>query len=184
MPKKAASEAAAPSKRKLNPPNPKGVNAYSAIKTDDNITALMVQIMTWPDVNLQDAQQVQQRIADYIIFCNSHEIRPGIAGMAASLGIERKRLWDIKNGIVNKYSDKYNVPKSVQDVVKKAYDTMEAMWEYSMQSGKINPPCGIFLGKNNFGYQDVVDYNITPKQDTSVLPSEDLQKRLESLPDE
>lgn len=184
MPKKAASEAAAPSKRKLNPPNPKGISAYSAIKTDDNITALMVQMLTWDDVDLQDAQQVQKRIADYISLCNTLDIRPGVVGMAASLGISRQRLREIKLGTANPKYGGVNVPRDVQFVVKKAYDTLELLWEYSMQSGKINPPCGIFLGKNNFGYQDVVDYNITPKQDTSVLPSEDLQKRLESLPDE
>ena len=31
-----------------------------------------------------------------------------------------------------------------------------------MNSGKINPVSGIFLGKNNFGYQDKTEYVLTP----------------------
>ena len=39
---------------------------------------------------------------------------------------------------------------------------MENMWENYMNSGKINPVSGIFLGKNNFGYQDKTEYVLTP----------------------
>ena len=33
-----------------------------------------------------------------------------------------------------------------------------------MENGKINPVSGIFLGKNNFGYQDKTEYVLTPNQ--------------------
>ena len=33
-----------------------------------------------------------------------------------------------------------------------------------MQSGKVNPVAGIFLGKNNYGYQDKTEYVLTPNQ--------------------
>ena len=39
---------------------------------------------------------------------------------------------------------------------------MEILWENYMQNGKINPVSGIFLGKNNFGYQDKTEYVVTP----------------------
>ena len=39
---------------------------------------------------------------------------------------------------------------------------MENMWETYMNSGKVNPVAGIFLGKNNFGYQDKTEYVLTP----------------------
>jgi hypothetical protein len=41
---------------------------------------------------------------------------------------------------------------------------MENLWENYMQNGKINPVAGIFLGKNNFGYQDKTEYVVTPNQ--------------------
>lgn len=31
-----------------------------------------------------------------------------------------------------------------------------------MNSGKVNPVAGIFLGKNNYGYQDKTEYVLTP----------------------
>ena len=43
---------------------------------------------------------------------------------------------------------------------------MENMWENYMNSGKINPVSGIFLGKNNFGYQDKTEYVLTPNTNT------------------
>ena len=41
---------------------------------------------------------------------------------------------------------------------------MENLWEQYMSSGKINPVSGIFLGKNNYGYQDKTEYVLTPNQ--------------------
>ena len=41
---------------------------------------------------------------------------------------------------------------------------MENLWETYMSSGKINPVSGIFLGKNNYGYQDKTEYVLTPNQ--------------------
>jgi hypothetical protein len=41
---------------------------------------------------------------------------------------------------------------------------METQWEGYMNSGKLNPVSGIFLAKNNFGYQDKTEYVLTPNQ--------------------
>ena len=41
---------------------------------------------------------------------------------------------------------------------------MENLWETYMNSGKVNPVSGIFLGKNNYGYQDKTEYVLTPNQ--------------------
>ena len=35
-----------------------------------------------------------------------------------------------------------------------------------MSSGKVNPVAGIFLGTNNFGYQDKTEYVLTPNTNT------------------
>ena len=55
---------------------------------------------------------------------------------------------------------------------------MENMWESYMNSGKINPVSGIFLGKNNFGYQDKQEMVLTPNtQNESDFSAEDIRKR-------
>ena len=47
-----------------------------------------------------------------------------------------------------------------------------------MQNGKINPVSGIFLGKNNFGYQDKQEHVITPNTNSdSDYNAEDIKQR-------
>jgi hypothetical protein len=59
---------------------------------------------------------------------------------------------------------------------------MEILWENYMQNGKINPVSGIFLGKNNFGYQDKTEMVVTPNTNSDTDYSvEDIRKRY--LPD-
>ena len=51
-----------------------------------------------------------------------------------------------------------------------------------MQNGKINPVSGIFLGKNNFGYQDKTEYVLTPNStNPDDYNADDIRKRY--LPD-
>ena len=55
---------------------------------------------------------------------------------------------------------------------------MENLWENYMQNGKINPVSGIFLGKNNFGYQDKTEYVVTPNTNAdSDFNADDIRKR-------
>jgi hypothetical protein len=50
---------------------------------------------------------------------------------------------------------------------------LEALWEDYMMNGKINPVSGIFLGKNNFGYQDKQEYVVTPN--TNAISEVDIK---------
>ena len=54
----------------------------------------------------------------------------------------------------------------VTNIIKKAYFMLENLWETYMSSGKVNPVAGIFLGKNNYKYQDKTEYVLTPNQQT------------------
>ena len=73
---------------------------------------------------------------------------------------------DAKNGYVATEGSGYKtaLPPEVAVVIKKAYFLLENLWENYMQSGKVNPVAGIFLGKNNYGYQDKTEYVLTPNQ--------------------
>ena len=56
---------------------------------------------------------------------------------------------------------------------------MEILWENYMQNGKINPVSGIFLGKNNFGYQDKQEMVLTPNTNKEAEYNvDDIKKRL------
>lgn len=144
-------------------------------------TSFALSIYSMPEIDITDAEQVNRRVVEYLSTCIDNDIKPGVATLAMALGIDRHRLQNILHGVSGENS---GITSNVRSTIKRAYSLFDAMWETNMQSGKINPACGIFLGKNNFGYKDVVDYNLTPKQDTEQVSADQLHMRLESLPDD
>lgn len=112
-------------------------------------------------VDMTDVEAVQSRINDFFMLYASNDMKPTVAGMAMALDMDRRRLWEIKTGNA-KPNGQYDLPPRVVDTIKKAYILMENLWETYMNSGKVNPVAGIFLGKNNYGYQDKTEYVLTP----------------------
>jgi len=52
-----------------------------------------------------------------------------------------------------------------------------------MQNGKISPPNGIFLGKNNFDYRDETQVVVTPNNPLQGMDADQARKRLvEAIP--
>ena len=95
-----------------------------------------------------------------------------------ALGIDRRRLWEIKTGAPMGGHTAHELPTLTVDSIKKAYDFLETLWENYMHNGKINPVSGIFLGKNNFGYQDKQDIVVTPNtHNDSDYSAEDIRAR-------
>lgn len=132
-----------------------------------------------PDIDMMDAEQVERRVQEYFAIEEAYGNRPTVAGLAMSLnGMDRRRLWEIVTG---NFGDTRgmttHLPKSVTDCLKKYYAILAQLWEDYMQSGKINPVSGIFLGKNNYGYKDQVEHVVTP----NVTPDFDEQQIRERL---
>lgn len=147
------------------------------VEPGDNAKYLMVsmKLMELPDIDLKDVEQVRERLSEYFQIHADNDLKPTVAGMGLALnGMDRRRLWEIRTG-----NDKaYDLPTAVSDTIKKAYKLMENLWENYMQNGKINPVSGIFLGKNNFGYQDKTEYVVTPNmQNDSDYDADDIRKR-------
>lgn len=122
-----------------------------------------LELMNLPTIDLHDVVAVQERINEFFNIMAKYDTKPTVAGMAMALGIDRRRLWAIRNDQPTGGSGYESaLPPGVADLIKKAYILMENLWENYMQNGKINPVSGIFLGKNNFGYQDKTEYVVTP----------------------
>ena len=132
------------------------------------------ELFNLPTIDLKEPEQVQDRLNEFFEIHARYDMKPTVAGMGMALGLDRRRLWEIKTG----NEKAYNLPTEVSDSIKKAYSYMEILWENYMQNGKINPFSGIFLGKNNFGYQDKTEYVVTPNvnQDTDY-DADDIKKR-------
>lgn len=143
----------------------------------DNTKYLSVsmQLMNLPDIDLKDPQQVIDRLNLYFQIHTDNDMKPTVAGMGMALGLDRRRLWEIRTEVPDRNQD---LPTLTRDSIKKAYKLMENLWENYMQNGKINPVSGIFLAKNNFGYQDKTEYVLTPNtnQDND-FNADDIRKR-------
>ena len=156
-----------------------GENGYLLEEGDNNkFTSMGLWLMNLPKIDVHDPEAVQQRLNDYFGYMASQDAKPTVAGMAMALGMDRRRLWEIKTGNYHTSKSLEDLPNEVTDSIKKAYSLMEYLWENYMVNGKINPVTGIFLGKNNFGYQDKQEMVLTPNtQNESDFNEDDLRKR-------
>ena len=146
----------------------------------DNTKFLNVgmKLFTLPPIDLAEPEQVQSRLAEFFQIHADADMKPTVAGMGMALGLDRRRLWEIKSGNYHTSKTLSELPTLTTDTIKKAYEYMEIVWENYMQNGKINPVSGIFLGKNNFGYQDKQEHVITPNTNfDNEYSTDDIRKR-------
>lgn len=146
-------------------------------ETGDNAKFLnhALAIRAMPPIDTTDPVQVEHRIAEYFQLCARDDMKPSVKGFLNSLRIAKSTLWEWRQG--NYRADTH------QAIICEAYDVLEALWEDYMQNGKINPVSGIFLGKNNFGYQDKQEYVLTPNQNNQTVDSAALEQKYAELPE-
>lgn len=141
-----------------------GMNGYD-LEPGDNTKFLTVNmaLFNMEKIDLHDVGAVEDRLNEYIRLYVENDMKPTVAGMAMALGMDRRTLWAIVNNQPTGGAGyKTALPPEVANTIKKAYFMLENLWESYMNSGKINPVSGIFLGKNQFGYQDKTEYVVTP----------------------
>lgn len=131
-----------------------------------------MMLFNLPDIDTNNAEQVQRRLSEYFGLCVQYETKPSFAGMAAALGVERTILWKWCNDMVP------SKPQGVVNSVKKAREMLNSMLENWMQNGQVNPVVGIFLGKNNFNYADKTEVVLTPNNPLGDATEED-KRRIE-----
>ena len=126
---------------------------------------LRAALSTWdlPPIDISDPEQVETRILWYFQHCVETDLKPTVMGLCNSIGISRDTFYNWEVG--NYRKDTHT------DIVKKAKNILEELWEVYMVEGKINPIVGIFLGKNHFGYADKREMVIEPRQ-TVIEPKE------------
>ena len=155
-------------------------DAALKVEQGDNTKYLMLgmKLFNLPPIDLHDPAQVNDRLNEFFRIHAEADMKPTVSGMGMALGLDRRRLWEIKTGAKMGGTTEYNLPTSTLVAIKKAYEYMEILWENYMQNGKINPVSGIFLGKNNFGYQDKTEYVVTPNMNNdSDYSAEDIKSR-------
>ena len=131
-----------------------------------------------PRVDLRDPNAVHERLCEYFKIYGEADLKPTVAGMAMCLGVDRRRLWDIKTGNYTNVGGYKDLPPETVDLIKKAYEILETSMEAYANAGKINPVMAIFMMKNHFGYQDKTEWVVTPNNtQANDYDPEDIRKR-------
>lgn len=133
-------------------------------------------IRNLPPIEISDPVQVKNRINEYFALCAANDMKPSATGFRNALRIAKSTLWEWRQGNYR--------GETHQAIICEAYDVLEALWEDYMQNGKINPVSGIFLGKNNFGYQDKQEYVLTPNSGVEAIDAKVIEEKYAELPGE
>ena len=142
------------------------------------IVQTSMKFFDMPRVDLKNPDAVRGRLAEYFRIYGEADLKPTVAGMAMCLGVDRRRLWDIKTGNYANVGGYKDLPPETVDLVKKAYEILETTMENYANAGKINPVMAIFMMKNHFGYQDKTEYVLTPNQkQESDYDADEISKR-------
>ena len=142
------------------------------------IVATNMKFFTMPAIDLHDPDAVQERLCEYFKIYADADLKPTVAGMGMALGLDRRRLWEIKTGNYVNVGGYKDLPRETVDLVKKAYEILETSMEAYANAGKINPVMAIFMMKNHFGYQDKTEYVLTPNQkQESDYDADEISKR-------
>ena len=187
-------------KRRGRPPKPKTEELFPIEKKDgrgsagyknlpqnqtnlepgDNSNYLRHAMMTMslPPIDISSAAQVEERVMWYFSHCAESDMKPTVKGLCNALGIHRDTIHTWKTGERRAGTHK--------EIVLKAYDMMEELWEDYMLNGKINPVSGIFLGKNLWGYADKQEYVVTPNTGNNYadVDMEAIEAKYAELPDD
>lgn len=157
-----------------------GMNGYS-LEEGDNTKYLTVnlELFNMPMIDMTNPEEVQQRLSDYFALYARFDMKPTVSGMAVALnGHSRAWLWSVTHDApLGGRKNKCTLPPTVTDCIKRAYSMLEILWENYMQNGKINPVTGIFLGKNNYNYQDRTEHVISPQLAEDEISAADIKKR-------
>lgn len=155
-------------------------NTLELPEGDNNkYTTFALAIMQLPKIDVKDPVQLQKRVFEYFRLCADHDMKPGVAAISLAIGLDRRRLWEIRSGTKN-----VAIPQECKDIIISVYDSLEALWESYMINGKVNPVSGIFLGKNHFGYRDQQEYVVTPNTMSQDTPIDIIEAKYEELPED
>ena len=158
---------------KNNTPNVQPLNVDPGDNTKYLLHAMKVREL--PRIDTSDPVQVENRISEYFRLCAEDDMKPTVKGFLNALRVGKTTLWEWKTG--------HHRAGTHQAIILEAYDMLEEMWEHYMMNGKINPVSGIFLGKNNFGYQDKQEYVVTPNSQREVVDVTTIEAKYAELPD-
>lgn len=115
----------------------------------------------------QTDDEVEERVRYFFQWCVDNDVRPGVELLALSLGTTRQTLWNWQKEGGRK-----------GEIITLAKQMLAALIENWGQTGKINPAALCFIMKNNFGYSDNVQVELSQQDNKAHVQSiEEIQAR-------
>lgn len=114
----------------------------------------------------QTDEEVEERVKYFFRWCVDNDVRPGVELLALSLGTTRQTLWNWQKEGGRK-----------GEIITLAKQVLAALIENWGQTGKINPAALCFIMKNNFGYSDNVQVEVTQPDNKQGQTIEEIRAR-------
>ncbi len=154
-------------------------NSNMDIEENTKVIQYALDIFNSDIPDLSDSKQVEYAINNYFTNCINKGLRPGNLGLYASLGLDKRQVFELIHGRITKGASVDSI-----ELIKKACKTLSSIREMLGSQGKLNPATLIFWQKNFDGLEDVqridIDANTQPKPEKST---EEIKKELvDNLP--
>ena len=104
-------------------------------------------------------ETIERACEQYFTICEEDGVKPSVSGLAIALGVRREQLLDWVNG---------KVSTQCADVITYYFSLLEIFDETALKENKTNAVAGIFLGKQNYGYKDVVEVHHVEEKETNI----------------
>lgn len=153
------------------------------LNTANAIIASTLLNLTIPKPDINSLDSVKQSVALYFQTCAEKNVRPAISGVCVALGITRQQFLEACE--TGQLSYRYapsaiSLPSDIWQFLVDIRSNYAAMIESFLETNMIQPSAGIFLLKNNCGYQDEITHNYNVNR-TSVDLSALAQKYAQEL---
>lgn len=130
-----------------------------------------------PKIDYHDPEQVKTRIVEYFQIIMDTDNRPTVSGLGLALGLDRRRLWEIRSGEYETHTGMAELPRETRDLIIKAHELLENQWENYMMNNKMNPIAGIFFGTNNYGYRNRAELTYSDGKKEEDYNPDDIRRR-------
>lgn len=119
--------------------------------------------------------EVEQRIDEYLQYCELAGVRPTVEGMGLALGHAR--------GVISKWRNGKECSMRRMEMINYAYDFMASFDADMVINNKMPPVPYIFRSKNYYGLRDQTELVVSPMDSSSAKSPEEIAEQYAFLDD-
>lgn len=141
------------------------------------ILTLRKKIRQMGKIDVQDPEQLEQRIWDYFDLCEQLNMIPTVSGLGIAINFDRRRQWELATGYPSGDPRVASMPAECRRLLLEVREDLEMISESNLLEGNVRDAPMIFYMKNHFGYTDQLTHNVI--SDSTMLNSTPNREELE-----